>query len=91
MPNFTDFSTSGIITPAAHATAITPADADLSSGIYTRAIYVGGTGDLTVMMAGDEGDSIVTFAAVPAGSILPMIVKQIRASNSTATFIVAIW
>lgn len=83
------FSSSGITTPAAHAEAITPADSDLNQ--FTRSIYVGGAGDLTVTMAGDEGDAIVTFKAVPVGQILPIRVSQIRATLTTATLIVAMW
>jgi len=85
-----NFSESGITTPAAHAEAITPAD-DVDLTNRTRSIYVGGTGDLTVKMAGDEGDSIVTFEAVPVGSLLPIRVREIRSTLTTATLIVALW
>lgn len=87
-----NFSTSGQITPAADAVAITPADADLSltGNKFTRAIYVGGAGDLAVQMAGDDNNNVV-FSAVPAGTVLPLRVKQIRATATTATDIVAMW
>lgn len=91
-----NFSGSGIQAPAAYAESITPADADLAlftAGSFTRAIYVGGTGDVAVKMAGgdDEGDSIVVFKAVPEGAILPLRVSQIRTTDTTATLIVALW
>ena len=91
-----NFSGSGIQAPAAYAESITPADTDLASftaGSFTRAIYIGVIGDIAVKMAGggDEGDSIVVFKAVPAGSILPLRVSQIRSTDTTATEIIALW
>ena len=44
-------------------------------------LYVGGTGDLTVTTR--RGES-VTFAAVPAGSFLPIIVTHVTAMTATA-------
>ena len=84
-----DFSSSGNMNPAANAEAITPADSDLTE--FTRSVYVGGVGNLSVQMADTKGDSIVTFIAVPAGSILPIRVKQIRSTSTTATNIVALF
>lgn len=89
MVNQTNFSASGSTSPTAHAEAITPADTDLDD--FTRSIYVGGTGDLAVRMAGAEGDVDVVFKAVPAGTILDIRVKQIRTTLTTATLIVAMW
>ena len=80
-----EFSASGVTTPAAFGVEITPADADLEE--YTRAIYVGSTGNLEVIMAGDE--HVITLIGVLAGSLLPLRVKQIRA-GTTATNIVAL-
>lgn len=83
-------SASGEQTPGLHAEAITPADAtDLTA--VTRGVYVGVTGDVTVVMMGTEGDSSVTFTAVPAGSVLPIRVREISATGTTATDIVALW
>lgn len=84
-----NFSASGQQAPAANATAITPADSNLASDFFTRSIYVGGAGNLTVMMAGD--DSIVTFSNIGAGTILPLRVKQIRSTATTATLIIALF
>jgi len=83
------FSESGFSGPAAHAASVSPADADLPSGKYTRSIYIGVTGNLEVMMAGEEGDTIVTFLNVPVG-MYPLRVSQIRAAT-TAGGIVAVW
>lgn len=82
-----NYAESGITTPAGNALVITPADSDLAS--ITRSIYVGGTGDLAVTMAG--GGNIVIFPSVPAGAILPIRASQIRSTATTATLIVAMW
>lgn len=86
-----NFSTSGQQSPAANAEVITPADTDLVNVQFTRGIYVGGAGNLRVTMAGAEGDSDVTFSAVPAGAILPIRVKRIWATGTTATLIVSLF
>ena len=83
--NPSEFASSGTTTPAAFGVAVTPADTDLAN--LTRAIYVGGTGSLEVMMAAD--DTVITFVGVLAGSMLPIRVSQIRAA-STATDILAL-
>jgi hypothetical protein len=69
------------------AVSVTTSDtADLSSG-FTRAVYVGGTGDLAVNMI--DGTS-VTFKAIPAGALLPISVTRIKSTGTTATNIVAL-
>jgi hypothetical protein len=82
-----DYPASATTQPAGNALAITPADSDLS--IISRAIYVGTAGNLTVKMAGSE--NTVTFAGVSAGSLLPIRVTQVLATNTTATNIVALY
>jgi hypothetical protein len=51
-------------------------------------IYVGGAGDLAVVT--DGGDE-VTFSAVPAGSFLPVHIKQVKLTGTDATAILALW
>lgn len=74
-------------TPAEHALAIAPSDSvDLS---YTsRAVYVGGAGDLSVVMVSGE---TVLFSGVTAGSLIPICVSRVRSSSTTATNIVALF
>lgn len=64
------------------AKAITPHDTDLQ---FYEAIYVGGTGNLTVITL--DGDT-VTFTAVPVGEIIPVRTKVVRATATTATNLV---
>ncbi|WP_051382440.1 hypothetical protein [Bradyrhizobium sp. Tv2a-2] len=79
------------LTAARHAEAVTPSDTiDLSH--VTSAIYVGGAGDLTVLMANDILDTqTVTFKAVPVGTVLQLQARRILATGTTATNVVAMW
>lgn len=84
------YSASSVDNPAGEAVEVTPADTDLAK--YTRALYIGGTGDVAVIMAHEnvaDGTTVVTFKGVLAGSILPIRVSQVRAAT-TATDIVAL-
>lgn len=72
--------------PATRAEDITPDDGtDLD---IPRAIWVGGTGNLAVTMA--EGQT-VTFVAVPAGFMMPIRVKRVLSTGTTATSIVGLY
>lgn len=77
---------SGLESPGHTAAEITPNDA-VDLAITSRALYIGQPGDLRVTTAGDD---TVTFAGVPAG-ILPMRVRRVHATGTTAGAIVAIW
>jgi len=75
--------------PATQAFVISPSDtADLPGG-FTRGIYVGGTGNLRVDMIEGPGD--VLFQAVPAGTVLPIRVKKVWSTNTTATLMVGMF
>jgi len=73
--------------PLTHAVAVTPHNTNELSYV-TRAVYVGGLGDVAVTMQ-DSGN--VTFADVPAGTILPIRVKIVKATGTTATDIIGLW
>lgn len=60
---------------------MTPHDSNTQAG---RALYVGGAGDIAVVMKnGDE----VTFSGVAAGTLLPIRVTKVKATGTTATLI----
>lgn len=73
--------------PGEGAIAVTTSDATNLTK-YSRALYVGGAGNLTVVM---RDDTVVLFSSVPAGTILPIRVKRVNATATTATNIVAIY
>ena len=73
--------------PPEQGAAVVPDDLrDLAT--VTRALYVGGTGDLAVVMA--DGTRLV-FGAVPAGTLLPVRVVRVLATGTTATRVVGLW
>lgn len=78
--------TSSISDPVAHAREILPSDGDDLPHV-TRALYLGGTGDLRVTMA---GGSVVSFAALTAGWH-PLRVSRVHATGTSATNIIGAW
>lgn len=69
------------------ATTVTPSDANLL-GNTTTGIFVGGAGNLSVVMS---DNTTVTLTGVTAGTFLPISVQQIKATGTTATNIVAFY
>lgn len=51
-------------------------------------LYVGGTGNVSVVTIGGD---IIVFNGVPAGTTLPIQVLRLRATGTTATLINALW
>lgn len=73
--------------PAAEAVVITPTDGvDLARP--ARSLYVGTTGNITLIPEG--GIAAVLFTAVPVG-FFPVRVKQVLATGTTASTIVALY
>jgi hypothetical protein len=73
--------------PASHAFAITPHDTN-ELAQDTRAIYVGGAGDVSVIM--QDGSSVV-FSGCPAGLLLPIRCTMVKATGTTATLLLGLW
>ena len=79
--------TRSLTSPPEHALAIQPDDvADLPQ--VTRALYVGGDGDVAVVMRGGER---VIFAGVAGGTLLPIRVSRVLAGGTTATGVLGLW
>ena len=75
------------MTPAENCFAITPDDAaDLS--LATKAIYIGESGDVTLVTM--RGSGPVTFRNLPAGSILDVRVRSVKATGTTARYLVGL-
>jgi len=67
------------------AVAITPSDTVQQT---YRGIYVGGAGDVAVVMEG--GGAAVTFKAPPVGTLLPVRTSKVMATNTTATLLLGL-
>ncbi len=74
--------------PASSAESITPHNTNALSNV-TRGIYVGGTGNITCRLLNDSAD--VVFTAVPVGAILPIRASHVRATGTTATFLISLF
>jgi hypothetical protein len=77
------------------AAAVTKDDANDLATAPTRGLYVGGTGNVAVIMAADNtsggAGTAVTFSGVAAGTVLPIRVRRVMSTNTTATGIVALY
>jgi hypothetical protein len=85
--------------PAHNAFPITPED-NLPLPVPTSALYVGGTGNVTVYLQADPtfgsnqitgaAAAPVTFSNVPAGTVLNISAKVVMATGTTATNLVGL-
>lgn len=75
------------VKPAVKGAAVTPSDSTVL--LPTRGLYVGGAGDVAVILA--EDDTAVTLTGCSAGLIYPLSVTKVMSTNTTATSIVALW
>lgn len=94
MPPLNYFSSNSlsILSPYTDSVAITPSDTtDLAQ--VTRAIHAHGAGsnhDVVVTLANDPDGSSITLA-VSKGDILPIRVKRVWSTGTTATTIVGLY
>lgn len=76
----------GLDGPAIHGFDVTPNnDVDLPE--ITRALYIGTAGDVAVLLM--SGSSI-TLTNVPGGTLLPLRVRRVRATDTSAAAIVGL-
>ena len=76
-----------LTSPPEHAEAITPSDS-ASLGHVTRALYVGGGGDVALRMLGGEE---AVFRSLQPGSLIPLRIEMIRSTGTTATGLIGLW
>ena len=79
--------------PASGVFAITPNDSTIFDGEGSnkppaRSVYVGGAGNVSITAM---DDTTATFTNVPPGVILPIHVKQVKATGTTATNILGLY
>jgi hypothetical protein len=67
--------------------AVTPHDSTNLNGAPIG-LYVGGAGNLVAV---GRDDAAVTFTGVAAGTVLPIAVKRVNSTSTTATSIVALY
>jgi hypothetical protein len=71
----------GLQSPPPNAFVITPSDTN-ELPFVTRSVYVGAGGDITLRLAGDTSSQ--ALKAVPVGTMLPLRVRQVYATGTTA-------
>ena len=77
-------------TVSAHgAVEVTPSDTAILP--CTRALYVGTSGNISVLMGDGQNSSAVVFYNVNAGMILPIQVERVYATATTASNIIALY
>ena len=74
--------------PNVHGFAISPNDTTALTAL-TRAIYVGGAGDISLILAGDT--AAVTFKAVPVGTTLDVCASLVKSTGTTATNLLGLY
>lgn len=86
MDKFANFPTTPI-SPARGGELVAPSDTtDLPQ--VSRALYIGQGGDVALTMVDGH---VLTFEAVPGGSLLPIRVSAVAATGTSATGIIALW
>ena len=83
MPNAEELIGGGFGQPATEIWDVTPSDTELLF-YTTRAIRVGGAGDVAVQLLSGR---VQTIPSVLAGEVLAVRAKKIYATNTTATLI----
>lgn len=81
-------SNANLESPAWDAVEVSPSNGSDLGRLATRALYVGGAGDVKVDMS---GSGTVTFVGVLAGTILPIRVDRVYLTGTDATDIVALY
>ena len=79
------YLTADAAAPVHSAISVTKSDTTVLQP--TRALWIGGAGDVSVVMAGNE--ATVTFIGVPVGTLLPIQVTKVLVAT-TATNILAL-
>lgn len=77
-----------LTSPARNSFSVIPDDA---SDLVTtcRALFIGGAGNISVILA-DDSSSLV-FKNIPAGTVMPIAVKRVEATLTTATDILGLY
>lgn len=77
----------GLSSPATNGETVSKSDST-NLAQTSRAIYVGGAGNVAAVML---GGTVLTFVGVPAGTLLPIRATRINSTDTTATNMVALY
>jgi hypothetical protein len=66
---------------------VTPSD--ISDLVAPSVLYIGGTGNIKVTSASNNGT--VTFQNIPDGFYIPLIVKKVWSASTTCTNIIGLY
>lgn len=83
-----DYNTKSLDSPASKAFAITPTDG-VEITYVTRGLFTGSGGSITLILEDDT--SAVTLINVPSGIVLPLRVKQVNSTSTTATGLIGLY
>lgn len=84
---FFDDQNGGIESPAIGCFAVTAHDSN-NFTTETRGLYVGGAGNIAIVM---RDGTTATLSSVPAGTFIPIRLKRINSTNTTATNMVGFY
>jgi hypothetical protein len=73
--------------PATGGVSVTPSDT-VALPKTVRAFYVGGEGDISVLMP--EGMEL-TLVGVPSGTVLPIAARRVNSTGTTATDLIGFY
>ncbi len=73
--------------PATKHFAMTPHDSTNESN-YTRGVYIGGSGNLTIVT---DDDVAVAYSNAVAGTIIPIRAKRVNSTGLTASNLVGMY
>ena len=82
----------GMMGPPKNAAIVTPDDGnDLS--VVSRALYVGGTGNMQVQLiqSCQVNSANILLTNIPSGTLLPIQAARVTNANTTATGIISLW
>jgi len=84
------YASEGVVTAFPEgADEITPSDTDTHEPPVT--VYVGVTGNVAIVPAGEPASAAVVFKGLPAGSVVPCRAVKVMATGTTATDLVALY
>lgn len=87
MPNMYPVTGGNLTVPAHKVSAVTPSNT-VDFAYIARGLYIGVAGDVTLV---DITGGAITFTAVPAGTLLPVLCSRVNSTGTTATNMVALF